>query len=149
MATSHTRLFRKSNRLLRPGQFWAIPLSDGRFGAGRVMTVPAFGAKDRVGVVVGLMDWVGDHEPTADDLAARNVLVQASSRFDSISRNGGHVIGLRSLDLDGIIPLDPTDLPVGSVRAVWGATTIVKHAERLAASHSEHAVEGVSAVDPP
>jgi len=44
----------KSNRYLEVGQFWALPLSDGRYGCGRVMAVPAFGSKDRIGFVAGL-----------------------------------------------------------------------------------------------
>lgn len=39
----------RSNVHLRPGQYWALPLSDGRFGCGRVMAVPAF-PKDQIGV---------------------------------------------------------------------------------------------------
>jgi hypothetical protein len=121
----------KSNKFLRPGQFWAIPLSNGKFAAGRVMAVPAFGPKDRVGVVIGLMDWSGDHEPTASDLAGRGVLGrQAQARFEAISMNGGQVLGLRPLDVDGIVPIDPMDLSVGSVHRVWGWRTIVNEAEK-------------------
>lgn len=79
------------------------------------MAVPAFGPKDRVGVVVGLMDWSGDHKPTTDDLAGRAVLVQAQTRFEAVSKTGGEVLGLRPLGLDGIKPVDPLDLSVGSV----------------------------------
>lgn len=121
----------KSNQSLRPGQFWAIPLATGRFAAGRVMAVPAFGPKDRVGVVVGLMEWSGDHEPTERDLAGRSVLEQASSRFDAISKNGGQVLGLRPLELDGIEPMDPMDFSAGSAHQVWGWRTIVNEAERF------------------
>ena len=85
----------KSNKFLRPGQFWSIRLSNGTFAAGRVMAVPAFGPKDRTGVVVALMDWSGDHEPTANDLAGRGVLDQAKTRFEAISKNGAQVLGLR------------------------------------------------------
>jgi hypothetical protein len=121
----------KSNRSLRPGQFWAIPLRSGRFAAGRVMAVPAFGPKDRVGLVVGLMDWSGDHEPTGDELAGRSVLEQAKSRFEAISNNGGMVLGLRSLDLDGLVSNVPMYLSAGSPISVWGWKTIVNQAEKL------------------
>ncbi|WP_242624328.1 Mu transposase C-terminal domain-containing protein [Micromonospora kangleipakensis] len=41
----------RSNRHLRAGQYWALPLRNGRFACGRVMAVPAFGPRDRVGVL--------------------------------------------------------------------------------------------------
>ena len=95
------------------------------------MAVPAFGPKDRVGVVVGLMDWSGDHEPASQDLAGRPVLQQAITRFHAISRNGGQVLGLRPLELDAIDPMDPMDFSVGSVQQVWGWRVIVDQAERF------------------
>lgn len=120
----------KSNRQLRPGQFWAIPLSDGRFAAGRVMAVPAFGFGDRTGVVVGLMDWVGDHPPTSEDLAGRPVLVQAKARCEAITMTGGEVLGLRPLDLDGLVALEPRRTQPGGVQRVWAGRTIAQYAER-------------------
>ena len=119
----------KSNRYLRPGQFWAIPLSDGRFACGRVMAVPAFGPTDRTGVVVGLMDWVGEKPPTSDDLAGRSVLVQAKTSFEAISRTGGEILGLRPLELDGLVAVDPMDMRVGAKHTVWGWAVIARYAE--------------------
>jgi hypothetical protein len=125
-----------SNHFLRPGQFWAIPLSDGRYGAGRVTAVPAFGPTDRTGVVVALLDWSGDEPPTSDALAGRAALIQAKSRFETISNTGGAVLGLRPLDLDGIVPMDPLDFRVGTTQKVWGWKTIVRYAEERFAKPS-------------
>ena len=66
----------KSNKHLHAGQFWAIPLGDGRFAAGRIMAVPAFGEKDTRGFVAGLMDWIGSAAPDADAFAGRAVVDQ-------------------------------------------------------------------------
>src|SRR6476661_4005553 len=63
----------KSNRYVEAGQFWALPLSDGRYGCGRVMAVPAFGAKDRVGFVAGLAGWIGSEPPTEATIAGAPV----------------------------------------------------------------------------
>jgi hypothetical protein len=126
----------RSNRQLRPGQYWAIPLSDGRFAAGRVMAVPAFGPRDRTGVVVGLMDWVGDRPPTSEDLAGRPVLVQAKARFEAITMTGGSVLGLRPLEADGLVAMDAHGLHVvGPVHKVWGGRTIAQYAERAFVQH--------------
>jgi hypothetical protein len=119
----------RSNRYLRAGQFWAVPLDDGRFACGRVMAVPAFGAGDRVGMVVGLMDWVGDQPPSGADLAGRTVFDQAKTRFDAIRNTGGVVLGHRPLEADGLTSVDPDDVRVGATHRVWGAHTIKNRAE--------------------
>ncbi len=123
----------KSNRRRQAGQFWSIPLRDGRFAAGRVMATPAFGETDRTGVVIGLIDWIGTAPPTESDVSGRSVLIQAKSRYEAISKTGGEVLGFRSLGLDGLVAADPNDSRVGASHTVWGWATIVKYAERLAA----------------
>jgi hypothetical protein len=42
-------------------------MDDGRFACGRVLAVPAFGERDRVCFVAGLMDWLGWRPPVSDD----------------------------------------------------------------------------------
>ncbi len=121
----------KSNVHLRPGQFFAVPLPSGRFACGRVMTAPAFGPKDRVGFVVGLMDWIGDQPPTAEDLAERGVLEQAKTRYEAISNIGGEVLGERDLADDGLVADDPNDFSVGAAHQVWGWATIGVRAREL------------------
>jgi len=122
----------KSNRYLEPGQFWALPLSDGRYGCGRVMVAPAFGKKDRVYFIGGLADWIGVEPPSHDAIAGAEVLAQAKMHFEAISKTGGAVLGMRPLEVDRLEPIDPEDYRVGAVHRVWGWQTIVNHAERLA-----------------
>ena len=122
----------KSNRYLRPGQFWAIPLPDGRFGAGRVTASPALGPSDRTGFCIGLMDWVGDAPPTAEDLSGCRVLGQAITRWEAIASTGGEVLGSRALELDGIVPIDPLDSRVGAKNTLWGWKTITAKAQAVA-----------------
>jgi hypothetical protein len=119
----------KSNRFLSPGQFWAIPLTNGRFACGRVMLVPAFGSKDRVGVQVALLEWVGDCPPSSAEIAGRPILEEARSRFDAISKTGGAVLGCRDLELDGLVPADFAGTQPGAVSRVWGWRTIANLAE--------------------
>ncbi|WP_433116577.1 hypothetical protein [Micromonospora sp. CA-246542] len=119
----------RSNRNLRAGQYWALPLRNRRFACGRVMAVPAFGPRDRVGVVVGLMDWLGQEPPTSEQIAGRPVLEQAKSRFEAITNAGGEVLGIRPLDLDGLVADDPDTLHIGAVHRVWGWRTITNLAE--------------------
>jgi hypothetical protein len=116
----------RSNRFLAAGQYWALPLSNGQFGCGRVMDVPAFGEGDRVGVVIGLMDWVGGEPPEHNGLAGHQILEQAASRFDAITLTGGQVLGIRPLALEGLVA-NPF---VGAGHRVWGARTIHNLAEQ-------------------
>ncbi len=92
----------KSNAHLLPGDWWAVPLKDGRFAAGRVLARQAFGPRDRTGVTIALLDWVGTEPPTEDDITGRPVLAWALSRVETIAKTGGEVLGNRSLDADDI-----------------------------------------------
>ena len=70
----------RSNAYLEPGQFFAIPLNDGRFAAGQVLTIPTpetapNSACNTRAVVLGLLDWVGDRPPTAGDVTRRKILL--------------------------------------------------------------------------
>jgi hypothetical protein len=123
----------KSNKRLRAGQFWAIPLADGRFAVGRVMAVPAFGDRDTRGFVAGLLDWIGATPPDAEAVAGRSVVVQGKTRIEAITNTGGSILGLRPLELDALVAIDPNDIRVGSVHPVWGWRTILNLAEKLAA----------------
>ena len=107
-----------------PGQFWAIPMSDGRFACGRVLRVDrdrAFGA--RTMFVAAVLDWVGDEPPTVDSIAGAPVLAVGIAHVQVIGDNGGTVLGERALESDGIE--DP-----GRVDAHWGTGYPVARAER-------------------
>ncbi len=111
----------RSNKNLRAGQFWAVPLTDGRFACGRVM-VPTIRIAPRVGFVAGLMDWVGHEPPTPEALAGREVLAQGHAHIKTILHTGGEVLGCRDLADDGLLA-DPEP------ESTWGSMFI----ERLAA----------------
>jgi hypothetical protein len=95
------------------------------------MAVPGFGPKDRVGFFLGLMDWIGSEPPTYDALAGVDVVSQAKAHFEAIAKTGGSVLGLRPLELDGLLATIP-GYAVGAVHRVWGWHTIVDRAEELA-----------------
>lgn len=118
----------KSNAHLLPGDWWAVPLRDKRFAAGRVLAPQAFGPTSRNGVTIALLDWVGVGPPTEQDIAGRPVLAWALSRVESISKTGGEVLGNRPLAADGIEAPVLTHA-VGEKSSVWGWKTIVNRAE--------------------
>jgi hypothetical protein len=100
----------KSNAHLRAGQFWTIPLAHGRFAAGVVVATPD---RERAPDVIlnarcfasGVLDWIGDAEPTADDLGSAQLIAWGTAHIRSIVFAGGSILG-RS---DHLAHLDPDD----------------------------------------
>jgi hypothetical protein len=98
----------KSTARLEPGQFWGVPLSNGRFACGRVLAVarepdPFIPVSSRI-FLAGLHRWVGDAPPTADEIAGANLLAQGFVHILAIRKHGGSLLGIRPLEADGIIP---------------------------------------------
>jgi hypothetical protein len=96
----------KSTAYLIPGQFWTIPLSNGKYACGRVIQVT-----DEEGYelypkafLAGLMDWIGDTPPTAESIAHRKVLQQYCINIKCITKIGSQILGIRELSLDTIEP---------------------------------------------
>jgi hypothetical protein len=114
----------KTTAHLRPGQFWSIPLSDGRFGSGRVLRVDtdrATGGRTRF--IGAILDWVGDAPPTSEAIAGSPVLAVGNAHVRLISFGGGAIVGERQLAVDGIEP------PL-TVNTWWGDGFAVLRAER-------------------
>jgi hypothetical protein len=72
-----------------------------------VLAVPGFGSKDRKGFFAGLANWVDGVPPTYDAIAGAGVVKQAATRYEAISKTGGVVLGMRPLQLDGILTAIP------------------------------------------
>ena len=100
---------------LRPGQFWPVPLSDGRFGCGLVLDVarePGYGS--RTWFTAGLLDWIGAQLPTAESTAGAALLEAGHAHIDVISSDGGSILGERPPDADGVAVPE-------TVISYWGA----------------------------
>lgn len=96
----------KSNAHLVPGQFWGVPLSDGRWACGRVLAVKTesdayFPGNSRT-FLAALMDWEGDEPPAAERIAGGRVVAQGWAHVRTIRLNGRLILGCRDLRLDGI-----------------------------------------------
>ena len=95
----------KSTAHLESGQFWSIPLSQKKYACGRVIQMQICnGKRDPRIFLAGLMDWVGTTLPDSNAIAGKKVLEQGSVHIRTIKWNGGEVMGLRDLTLDGIEP---------------------------------------------
>src|SRR5580765_7586963 len=117
-------LIPKTNAQLSPGQFWSIPLADGRFGCGRVLQVdrdkPVGGRTRFIGAI---LDWVGEAPPTFEAIAGSAVLAVGNAHVRLISFGGGAILGERPLDADVIEP-------PAAVNTYWGDGYGVMRAER-------------------
>ena len=98
----------KSNRFLEPGQYWAVPLSDGRFACGRVLDVPRTPDPHvpvgRMLFLAGLLDWVGATPPTRHTIAGAGLIAQGFAHIKAITTTGAAVLGQRDLEADRIVP---------------------------------------------
>ena len=114
----------KTTAHLRPGQFWSIPMSDGRFGCGQVLradTGSATGGRTRF--IGAILDWVGDAPPDAEAIAGSAVLAVGNAHVRLISFGGGAILGERPLSADAI-EIPPT------IDSYWGDGYGVARAER-------------------
>jgi hypothetical protein len=98
-------LIPKSTSALIPGQYWALPLSDGSFGCGRVIQLmPAGTTGSRVTFLAGVLDWHGGTLPTVTAISGASCLAQGAAHVRSIVLSGGCLLGWRELAADGIEP---------------------------------------------
>ena len=114
----------KSTAALVPGQFWSIPISDGRFGCGRVLAIDrnrSYGS--RVLFTGAIVDWIGDEPPSAEAIAGRPVIGIGVANIRCISANAGEILGERPLELD------PIEIPA-SLSTHWGTSYPVWRVER-------------------
>jgi hypothetical protein len=96
---------------LQPGQFWAVPLSDGRYACGRVLHVPAKADPEpslylnaRI-FLAGLMDWSSSGQPTSQGIAGCQILAQGSMHVAAISDTASVILGQREFEIDGLTGL--------------------------------------------
>ena len=115
----------KTTAHLRPGQFWSIPMADGRFGCGRVLRVDTGGRSGgRTRFIGAILDWVGDSPPSSEAIDGSPVLAVGNAHVRLVSFGGGAILGERPLAADGIEP-------PATVDTYWGDGYAVDRVERL------------------
>lgn len=122
----------RSTAHLRSGQFWAIPLSDGRFACGRVLDVPKvpdplIPVSSRI-FLAGLLDWVSAAVPAEPTIAGAPLLEQGFAHVKAIRETGGAVLGIRPLHDDGIEPRLWLTSGLASQAWVYRGAEPVRHA---------------------
>lgn len=95
----------KSAAWLRVGDFWALPLSDGTFGCGRVIEVPDKAVRrNSMQLLAAVLDWHSNVPPSEESIAGATCLAQGDAHIRAITRTGGQILGCRDLALDQITP---------------------------------------------
>ena len=92
-----------STTKLQPGDFWALPLADGKVGCGRVIAIKTDARPgQRSMLLAGVMDWVGTAPPSAESIAGCATHAQGEIHLRCIRETGGEILGSRPLEADGI-----------------------------------------------
>ncbi|MCE2570054.1 Imm26 family immunity protein [Motilimonas eburnea] len=84
----------KSTSYLKRGQFWSVPLENGKYCCGVV--VGKLSTLDKVDsrmFIAALLDWVGDTPPTIDLVAGSRILEQSYAHIKTIQETGGEILG--------------------------------------------------------
>ena len=117
----------KSTRLLKRGQFWAIPLDGGRYGAGCVVGEHAIAGKPSTRMfIAGVVRWLGSRPPTSAELAGHSVIEFAFAHLKVVTESGGSILGEAEFQLP--------DLPNAAAAAsipTWGFGVPKLLAQRL------------------
>ena len=120
----------KSTARLARGQFWSIPLADGRFGAGCVVgSHISHGARSTRAFLAGVVEWVGVQAPTPRDLSGRRITRHGFAHIKTITTTGGEILGVADIAFDGL-PESAASLSIEG----WGFGFDQRVAEKLAAS---------------
>ncbi len=93
----------KSSKALVPGQFWSVPMSDGRFACGRVLELGGQEIPTPTrGFFGGLHDWVGTAPPNPNTQLGPRFIKYGIMHIRAILESGGALLGMRPLEADGI-----------------------------------------------
>ena len=93
----------KSNGNLLPGMIWDIPLRDGTYACGRILSVGGEGRSSRFFIWGGLLAWHDSTKPTVDSIAGAEVLWQGNFDLRSLAPSLSMMLGHLPLEVDGLV----------------------------------------------
>ena len=97
----------KSTSYIEPGQFWSIPLSNGKYACGVVISKLADlheGKVETRSFLAALIDWSGDQPPTGKDIENSIAVKVGAAHIKAICTTGGEIIGKSSFGFLGENP---------------------------------------------
>lgn len=140
MATGSFPFAPKSTARLGRGQFWALPIEGGEFGAGCVVGKHTRqGRLSRVTFVAGVVRWVGHRPPTPEDLRGLPLERYGLAHILSITTTGGEILGTASIDFE-----EAPEIVEGTSLPTWGFKVARVVAQRLARDLAERGSDSLS-----
>jgi len=100
----------KSTSYLEPGQFWAVPLSNGNYACGVVLAKLSNGQKTESRIfLAALVNWCGTSEPTPENIKNAQILKIGAAHIKAIQTTGGSIIGKAEFNELPASPKEYTD----------------------------------------
>lgn len=90
---------------IKEGEYFYIPLSDGRYACGRILLIKKKDGKRTKLLLAALHDWSGEKLPTREDIHRCPIVEQGVMHINSIGHIGGEIIGHKPLEEDNLKPL--------------------------------------------
>ena len=116
----------KSTGNIEQGHFWAVPLGDGKYSCGIVLSLVSNESKrDSRMFLAGLLDWVGNSLPQESSLVDCSVLDKGFAHIKTITETGGEILGKVERDLGYPKVVGSTD-----TITTWGYSSITKKAAK-------------------
>lgn len=123
----------RSSAGLSPGDFWAVPLPSGRYGAGQVLDVRRDGPGSRTTFVAGVVQWVGDVPPTDSDVAGQPIGAVGLTDVALFKETDAVILGNLPIHRSAVRFDNPLrDLHAGARHSVWGWRTFVRRVAEVA-----------------
>ena len=121
----------RSTRDLRIGDFWAVSLADGDYGACQVVDLRSTGPGSRMTFVVGLVRWRGGALP--DDVALLGTQVERVGvcPVEVFAEMASPILGNRPVTFAAGVGSPWSDVSVGAKTSVWGARTVGRKVQEL------------------
>lgn len=118
---------------LEIGDYWPVPLDEGRYGCLIVVELKREGVGSRTSLIAGVLDWSGAQPPTAEDLDGCRVLAVGYTAIEVFTEGGSEIVG--NIPLPETVAYDSPyrDLHVGAIHRTWGWRSLPRRvAEELA-----------------
>ena len=91
-------IYPKSNKFLKPGDYWLVKLSDNSYTIGLVIDIPPSDLRLTREIYIGLLDWNEKHIPDINEIQGIEIIEQGHAHIKTINEIGQGIIG--NIDLN-------------------------------------------------
>ena len=113
----------KSTSYLEPGQYWPIPLSNGAYACGVVLSrLQRHGKMEKCAFFAGLLDWYSQFPPDQKSICECSVIKCGALHIKAISEVGAEILGKADFK---DMPQNPTEYTDDIVTLGYSALNVV------------------------